>query len=92
MLVLFILLFYVMLTYGTLKYHDIKILTKHSGWVARSIRALSQYTKIEGLIPPLGHIQESTSECINMWNNKLIHLSLSLSPTPAVPVKSIDKN
>ena len=27
-----------------------------------------------------GHIQKSTSECINKWNNKSMFLSLSLPP------------
>ena len=39
------------------------------GWVGQLVRVLSSYTKIEGPSRS-GHIQESTDELINKWNNK----------------------
>ena len=41
---------------------------------AQLVRASSHYIKVVGLILS-GHIQETTSECMNKWNNKLMLLS-----------------
>ena len=47
------------------------------GWVAHWVRALSRLHQGCGFNPQSGHIRESTNECINKWNNKLISASLS---------------
>ena len=51
---------------------------RESRALAGLIRVSSPYAKIVGSIPGQGtYIQESTSECINKWNNKSKSLSLS---------------
>ena len=42
------------------------------GWVAQLVRVLSSYIKVTGFDPWSVHKQESTNECINRWDDKLI--------------------
>ena len=48
------------------------------GQVVQLVRASSGYPKAVGSIPGTGHVQESTNECVNKWNNKLMLFFLSL--------------
>lgn len=47
--------------------------TQGPGWVAELVRASSQYAKVAGSIPGQD-TQESTSKCINKWNNRSVSL------------------
>ena len=47
--------------------------------MAQLVRGSPNIHKGWGFDPRSGHIQESTNECINNWNNKL----MSLSPPPS---------
>ena len=67
-----------LVNWSTEKSLEDNFLNVSPGQVAQLIRVWSLYTKVVGSIPS-GHIQESTSECINKWNNKSMFLSLSLS-------------
>ena len=43
-------------------------------------------------IPRSGHIQESTNECINKWNNKSMFLSFSLKLKTCLKINILQKN
>ena len=77
-----------------LKSQDIHHLYKVSHFSpGRVSGALSQYAQVSGSTPQSGHIQESTSEGVSKCNNKFISLFLSvgLSPSPPLSLKSINK-
>ena len=59
-------------------------------WLGISTRALSWHCQGCGFDPWSEHVEESTDECINKWNNKPLSLSHFLSP-PALSLKSINK-
>lgn len=42
-----------------------------------------------GFSPWLGHVQESTSKCMDEWNNKSMFLSLFLSRPPLLPLSTL---
>ena len=44
-----------------------------------------------GLDPRSGHVQESASECVHKWNNKLMFPSVSLSPLSSLFLKKKKK-